>query len=295
MKASLKTSRTARRLLPYLLILPGVALVLAILYPFFTGIWWSLTNYDLTLGLAPKFIGLTNYVRNFTGGGEGLHAILITVLYAAGAVIVQTILGFAVALLLMRDAAYTRVFRALIVLPLLMPPVIATIMWRVMMTPNGVLNYLLGLVGLPSLNWLGSTSLALPSVVLIDTWIYTPFAILILLAGMQSIPEELFEAARVDGARFRNQLTHIIIPLLRPFFIIVLVFRGIDSLKMFDIIYTATSGGPVNSTMSLHLQAYFDGIRHQEIGSAMSLLVILWIFCYGLSFVLLRRRREALA
>jgi multiple sugar transport system permease protein len=285
---------TSRRL-PYLLMLPGIALLLAVLYPFLSGVYWSFTDFDLTLGQNPAFNGLSNYLEAFGLGGEGLHAIFVTFAYAALAVAVQTLLGFGVALLLMREGLHIRFFRALIVLPLLMPPVIATMMWRVMMTPDGVLNYMLSWVYLPPFDWLGSTSTALFSVVLIDTWIYTPFVILILLAGMQSIPTEVHEAARVDGASYLREVWNLVVPLLRPFFIIVIVFRGIDSLKMFDIIYTATRGGPINATMNLHVQSYFTGIRSLNLGYSMSFLVVLWILCYALAFFLLRARRGRLA
>jgi multiple sugar transport system permease protein len=282
--------------LPYLLLLPGVALLLAVLYPFLYGVWWSFTSFDLTLGQNPTFTGLSNYASNFFSvGGGGLHALLITVLYAALAVAVQVILGFGVALMLARDRPYVKVFRALIVLPLLMPPVIATMMWRVMMTPDGVLNYLLGLVWLPPFDWLGSANTALLSVVLIDTWIYTPFVILILLAGIQAIPDEVHEAARVDGATYWGRVRSLVVPMLWPFFIIVVVFRGIDSLRQFDIIYTATKGGPINSTMNLHVQSYFTGIRQLNVGDSMSLLVVLWVLCYALAFFLLRSRRGRMA
>jgi multiple sugar transport system permease protein len=285
----------ASRRLPYLLLLPGIVLLVAILYPFLSGVYWSFTDFDLALGQNPTFSGVSNYLTNFGSGGDGLHAVLITFAYAALAVALETVIGFGVALLLMREGAHIKFFRALIVLPLLMPPVIASIMWRVMMIPDGVLNYLLNSIGLPSFDWLGSTSTALFSVVLIDTWIYTPFVILILLAGMQSIPTEIHEAARVDGASYVREVWHLIVPLLQPFFIIIIVFRGLDSLKMFDIIYTATRGGPIDATMNLHVQAYFTGVRDLNIGESMSLLVVLWVLCYGLAFVLLRVRRGRMA
>ena len=285
---------TPRRL-PYVLLLPGIVLLLAILYPFLSGVYWSFTNFDLTLGENPVFTGLANYLSSFGLEGGGLHALYITLLYALLSVGAQLALGFAVALLLMREGAHIKVFRALIVLPLLMPPVVATIMWRVMMTPDGVLNYMLSWVGIPPFDWLGSTSTALISVVLIDTWIFTPFVILILLAGMQSIPEEIHEAARVDGATYMGRVWNLVVPLLWPFFTIVIVFRGIDSLKMFDIIYTATRGGPIDATMNLHVQSYFTGIRQLNIGNSMTFLVVLWALCYGLAFILLRIRRRGLA
>ncbi len=283
------------RRLPYLLLLPGIVLLLAVLYPFLSGVYWSFTDFDLTLGQNPEFTGLSNYTEAFRPSGDGLHSVVITFAYAAMAVTTQLVLGFGVALLLTREGAHIKVFRALIVLPLLMPPVVATMMWRVMMTPDGVLNYMLSWVYLPPFDWLGTTSTALFSVVLIDTWIYTPFVILILLAGMQSIPTEVHEAARVDGASYVREVWNLVVPLLRPFFIIVIVFRGIDSLKMFDIIYTATRGGPIDATMNLHVQSYFTGIRALDIGSSMTYLVVLWVLCYALAFFLLRVRRGRLA
>lgn len=285
--------RTSRHL-PYLLLLPGIALSIAILYPFFTGVYWSFTRYDLTLGTPPVFNGVANYLRLFSSS-LGLHAIMVTLGLAFGAVTLEIGLGFMVALMLMKEGWLTSVFRALVVLPLLTPPVVATIMWKVMMTPNGVLNYMLGSLGLPAFGWLGTTSSAPLAVLLIDAWIYTPFVILILLAGLQSIPHEVREAARVDGANLWSELRHIIVPLLRPFFIIIIVFRGIDSLKIFDVIYTATQGGPIDATMNLHVQAYFTGIRNLNMGAAMAFLVVLWALCYGLSFYLLRTRRKGLA
>lgn len=283
------------RRLPYLLLLPGLLVLIGVLYPFLSGVWWSFTNFDLSLGQNPVFAGFSNYRENFSFGGGGLHALYITLLYAFLAVTLQTIIGFGVALLLMREKGYVPYFRALIVLPLLMPPVVATIMWRVMMIPNGVLNYLLNGVGLPSFDWLGSTSTALISVVLIDTWIFTPFVILILLAGMQAIPTEMYEAAKVDGASYWREIWNLTIPLLQPFYIIVIVFRGIDSLKMFDIIYTATGGGPIDATMNLHVQSYFTGVRALNFGDSMAFLFVLWLLCYGIAFFLLRARRGRLA
>jgi multiple sugar transport system permease protein len=99
----------------------------------------------------------------------------------------------------------------------------------------------------------------------------------------------------VDGASYPREVWNLVVPLLRPFFIIVIVFRGIDSLKMFDIIYTATRGGPIDATMNLHVQAYFTGVRDLNIGESMSFLVVLWVLCYGLAFVLLRIRRGRMA
>ncbi len=285
------TMRPKRNILPYILLLPGIILLLMILYPFLRGIGWSLTDYRLDRP-STIFVGLKNYIDLFAPGGRGFHALSITLLYAGSALAAELLIGSAVALLLAGTAPLRKVFRALMILPLLTPPVVATLMWKVMMGPNDVLNYLLSAIGLPAFDWFGSTWTALFSVVLIDVWIFTPFVILILLAGLNSVPGEVREAALVDGAGYWRELRYVTLPLLKPALMVVVLFRGIYALKMFDIIYVATRGGPIDATTTLHIEAYFSAIRAFNFGSAMAALFVLWLLCYGGSFLLLRRRRE---
>jgi multiple sugar transport system permease protein len=176
-------------------------------------------------------------------------------------------------------------------MPMLVPPIAATIMWKVMLIERGVINYLLQSIGFSGINWFGSPSVAFWSIVLIDTWIFTPFVILIMLAGLQSIPKEIIEASRVDGAGFFARLTRIYIPMMKPFLILVILFRGIDCLKMFDAIWSSTKGGPVGSTKNLHVFAYEQGINYLNFGRSMAALFVLWMLCYGLSMALLSKRR----
>ncbi|MCK8467408.1 sugar ABC transporter permease [Microbacterium sp. KSW4-16] len=274
--------------LPYLLVLPALAVLVAVLYPFLTGVWWSFTSYRLNRG-APTFNGGANYLNLFVTG-EGLHAIGITLLYAAVVVSVECVLGIGLAMLL-NYGPYGSTFRLLIVLPLLLPPVIAALMWKVMLTENGVVNWLLEAVGHPGLLWLNGLDSALWSVMIIDIWIFTPFVVLLAQAGLRSVPQELREASAVDGAGPVRNFFSITLPMLVPVLIVIIAFRGIDSLKMFDIIYTTTKGGPVDATTNLHVLAYLDGIRNMNFGAAMAALVVLWVLCNLLSSVLLRARR----
>jgi len=195
--------------------------------------------------------------------------------------------------MLNRDNPIVRSFRAVMILPLMMPPVVGALMWKSMMTPDGILNYLLGKIGVGPWQWLGSVGGALPSILLIDIWLYTPFAALVLLAGLQALPKEPFEAARVDGASPWVAFRTLTVPMLLPFIIIVGAFRGIDSLKIFDLIYATTQGGPVDVTNTLAIQTYFQAIRWTNFGTAMALAIILWAMCYILSFILIRRWRRA--
>lgn len=279
--------------LPYLLMLPALALLVAILYPFLTGAWWSFTSYRLNRG-DPKFNWGENYVQLFSSG-EGLHAIYITLLYAGVVTAIEVFLGIGLAMLL-NYGTYGKAFRLLIVLPLLLPPVIAALMWKVMLTENGVANWLLESLGSDRLLWFSGPNTALWSVVLVDVWIFTPFVVLLAQAGLRSVPEELREAAAIDGAGPIRHFVSVTLPLLMPVLIVIITFRGIDSLKMFDIIYTTTTGGPVDATTNLHVLGYLEGIRNLNFGMAMTSLMVLWVLCYLLSFFLLKaRRKEAMS
>jgi len=279
--------------LPYLLVLPGLAILVATLYPFLTGAWWSFNSYQLIFG-GPKFNGGKNYLDLFTSSA-GLQAIGITLGYAISVVIVETILGVGIALLL-NYGPYGNVFRLLIVLPLLLPPVIAALMWKVMLTQGGVVNSVIQAFGGQPPLWFNSPQTALFTVGLVDVWLFTPFVVLLVQAGLKGVPGEIKEAAGVDGAGPIRQFFSITLPMLTPVLVVVVTFRGIDSLKLFDIIYATTKGGPVNATTNLSVLAYFDGIRNLNFGAATAALMILWVICYVMSYLLLKaRRKEALA
>lgn len=162
-----------------------------------------------------------------------------------------------------------------------------------MMQPSaGVLNYLLGFLGIDPLPWLTSTGSALISVVVIDTWAFTPFSALILLAGLQSLPVELREAARVDGASPWRFFRHISLPWLAPYLVLVALFRVADSLKQFDLIWPVTRGGPLNATKLLHVQGYEEAFRFSSPARAMAIIFVLWLIVYVTSFLLLRLWRR---
>jgi len=278
-----------KKRLPYLLALPALAVLVAILYPFLTGTWWSFTSYRLNRG-GPEFNWGKNYVTLFTSG-EGLHALWITLFYAVMVVVIECVLGIGIAMLL-NYGRYGNAFRLLIVLPLLLPPVIAALMWKVMLTENGVVNWLITALGGEKQLWLNGPDSALWSVILIDVWIFTPFVVLLAQAGLKSVPQELIEASAMDGAGPIRNFFSITLPMLTPVLVVIIAFRGIDSLKMFDIIYTTTKGGPVDATTNLHVLAYLDGIRNLNFGMAMAGLVVLWVLCNILANLLLKARRK---
>lgn len=279
----------------YLMFLPALLMLLAVLIPFAQGIHTAMTDRKLYLE-TENFIWFGNFTFLFSQS-EFLQTAGRTLLYAGAVLAVQLPLGLAVAMLLNSDSRLRPVLRGTLVLPLLIPPVVAGLMWKTMMQPqSGLLNWLLSSVGLPELAWLSHVDTALASVLLIDTWVFTPFAALILLAGLQSIPDEQIEAARIDGASRWLIFRAIQLPWLLPFIILVALFRVSDSLKSFELFYATTRGGPLNATTTLHVAAYEEAFRWSNIGRAMAIVFVLWVLSYVICMVLMglwRRKSRA--
>lgn len=289
-------ARAKRRteLLPYLLMLPALLLLVGMVYPFCLGVYYSLTSYFLQYPHLFRFIGLGNYIK-MPGDPLFAYSVQFTLAYTAVAVLIQVSLGVGVALLLHGRIIGRGILRAMMLMPLMMPPVITALMWKVMMasTKAGILNYLLGWVGLGPVNWLGSVNAAMVSVLIIDTWGNLPFVSLILLGGLQSLPYEPYEAAVVDGAAGWDVLRYITLPLLKPFIILATTFRIMDSLRIFDVIYATTVGGPADATMNLHMRAFFYAFQWYQMGMGMAYAMVLLVMVFIASYVLMRYWRRA--
>jgi multiple sugar transport system permease protein len=200
-----------------------------------------------------------------------------TLIFVVATVVLEMILGFALALLVSRLPIATGVVRTIMVLPILVPPIAIGSMWKLMYNYEfGVFNQALRAVGLQPLDWLGSRSLALTSVIAVDVWQWTPFVFLILLAGLQALPISVLEAARVDGANLRQLVFRVIIPLMWPAISVALMFRTIFSFKVFDKLFLLTSGGPGTATevISLHIYKVFFAQNRLGYGALLSLVSI---------------------
>lgn len=288
-RAGPRRRRTAR--VHLLMLAPAFLLVIGILVPFVQGVVKSFTNEKAYI-TNPSFIGLDNYIALFSNE-RFRTGLLLTLLYVVVVLAVQLPLGLGIAVLLERSTMIRRIGRNILVLPLLIPPIVAGLMWKTMMQPSaGVLNYLLAFAGVGDIPWLTDPSTALLSVVLIDTWAFTPFSALIMLAGLQSMPDYLREAATVDGASRWQAFRYISLPWLAPYIVLVALFRVADSLKQFDFIWPVTRGGPLNSTRLLHVQGYEEAFRFSSPAMAMAIIFVLWIIVYGVSFFLLRLWRR---
>ena len=276
-----KFDRPPQRGLPYLLSLPALLALIGILYPFILGVYYSFTNYNLTTSDNIEWVGLKNYIQIFSET-EFWKAFEITFIFALSVVIIELSLGLSVAMMLNHPFPGVQVLRALLIIPMMIPPIVSALMWKVILLPTnqGVLNYFLSFMGIGPIAWLGDSGTALISLIIIDVWIYSPFAILIFIAGLQSLPKEPYEAARVDGASGWFVFRKLTLPLLAPNIVLITLFRLIDSLKVFDIIYATTKGGPASSTATLHIVSYFEAFRWNNIGRSMVYLFILWILCF---------------
>jgi len=260
--------------MPAALVLAGV-----VIFPTIFLYYISLTNYDLSVGWqAKKFVWLNNYIYLFTQDPLFWKSFLITLIFVVSTVSFEFVLGMLVALGLNRIRHGRRLLLSLIIIPMVCTPSIIALMWKLMLnTEYGVLNFLLRLIGLSNVNWLG-TNMALPSVILVDIWEWTPFMVLMLFAALQSIPEEPMEAARVDGASGPQIFFFVTLPMMMRIALIAIILRLVDSFKIFDTIYALTQGGPGSATEVFSMRIFRIGFQHTNwIGraSAYAVMIIL--------------------
>jgi multiple sugar transport system permease protein len=253
-----------------------VLLSLVTVYPVLYVIYLSLERRLLIFNIS-RFVGLDNYLFLFRDD-RFWNALGNTVYFTAMSVALEMTLGLSIAVLLNRSFRLKGAARAAVLVPWAVPTVVSARMWEWMYnTDFGILNYISG----AKINWLGSPSLALNAAVFMDVWKTTPFVAILLAAGLQVVPADLYRAARIDGASAWQAFRRITLPLLKPVIIVVLAFRTLDAFRVFDAIYVLTGGGPANSTETLSIYAYkvlFQTLQFGY-GSALSLVVFL---CTGM-------------
>jgi multiple sugar transport system permease protein len=270
---------------PAVLALAGLILAPLLYSTFLSTYSWTL----LEIRLPKPFVGLMQYstVAHDPLFGEALKT---TGLFVVGTVSVELVLGFLIALALLNIHRGRRLANGIILLPMIVTPVIVALIWRYLLDPQfGLVNYAIHLLGYQQdIPWLGSNSLALPSLILIDIWEWTPFAILVLHAGMLAIPDDLYEAARVDGAGAWQIARHVILPYLSPLILVVLLLRTMDTYRVFDTIFVLTRGGPGTSTQTVGIYAYENGFVYLNMGYTMALSVVILLAIVAISLFYLR-------
>ena len=276
---------------------PTVAFIVAMVsFPLVYTVWLSLTNAQGSVTRAVSFIGFDNYAALFTTDDRFWPAVGRTFYFTLGAVAIEVVLGMAIALLLRRPFRGERWVRITILLPLVATPVAVGMMWMLIFQPTiGAANEILRRLGLPTQPWLSSSEQALPTLMFVDIWQWTPMVALILLAGLTTIPEEPDEAARIDGANAVQRFWYVTLPLLGPTVITAILLRSIDALKTFDILYATKGkgGGSFHEAETLNILAYSYSFDYNKYGLSSAVLVLFFILIAAVcAFLVLGRRRQ---
>lgn len=287
--AAVRRRALGRRVLPYLLSLPALLVCIGILVPFGTAVWYSLQRYNLAFPMTRGMVWHENYL-DFLSDPAFWNTIRISLVYTGLTVGLELLLGLGIALLLRRPGWFNNAMSIALMLPLMIAPAIASLMWKLMTNPDfGILSYLVGLVGFTDFRWASAPSTALLTVVLVDIWVYTPFMTILLLAGLRALPKQPFEAAELDGVPGHFVFFRITLPMLMPYIITASLFRMLDSIQQFDIIYAMTQGGPGDRLMVFQVQAYLEFFQYTNVGRSAALLMVLWAITFGLSNVFIKQ------
>jgi len=276
-------------------LLPTVVVLATIsIYPTYYLISTSLTNRSMASATALiQFIGGRHYLDLLTDPYT-FNALKVSVLFTLFTVGVSFAIGLGVAYLLSQDFMQKYGFvRIFFIIPMVMAPVVIGLTWRIMLWPDfGIINALLGLVNLPQKGWLAQAGTALPTVIFIDVWEWTPFVILVLLAGFQSLPKDPVEAAYVDGATSWQVFKYVSLPLLKPIILVVLLLRLIQAFQWADTIIVMTNGGPGVATQTVSFYTYQLAFVSFDVGRASAMAVIILIITILLSTALVRSLRR---
>lgn len=292
------TRKRRRRLIPILFVLPAILLLLAItIFPLLYTLRLTVLQLELTISTEEQFVGLQNFVRVFNDP-RFWNAMKNTGILVVAGVGLQLVLGIVLALVLNQTGRARPVLVSLMLIPIMIAPVIAGFQFRVILNDQyGPLNYLIEVAtggrfrGFP---WLADPGVALWAIMMTDVWQWTPFMILIILAGLQSIPVDLLEAAEVDGASGWQQFWSILLPLLLPVIIIGILVRFMDTFKLFDIVYQLTAGGPGSSTETIAYYTYLQGFKFFSMGytAAMAFVQLLVITIVAQFFLRYQKRQQ---
>ena len=271
--------------------LPAVIFVaVMVIFPFGYALWLSMLDYKI--GQTLSFVGLGNY-KALAADEQFWNGLRLTFILYAGAIVLQLVLGVALGLLLQRLETFKGLIRTVLVSPFMLPPVVVGMMSIVVLDPGmGVANYLLKSAGLPTSLFLASNDFVIFTVVMIDTWQWTPFVALIVLGGLQSLPTRVYEAAAIDGATGWRRFVYITLPLLGPTILTAAVLRSVDLLRFFDVIYITTQGGPGYASSTLNIYAYRKGFEFSDIGYASALMITLSTIVFGAVLVFAQLRRK---
>lgn len=275
-----------------LFVAPAVAVMFAvIIFPWLFTFFMSV--HDWRIGQAKTFVGLENYAR-LLHDERFINSVLRTLVYTVLATVLPLILGVLSALVFHRKFPLRGLLRGVFIMPMMATPVAVALVWTMMFHPQlGVLNYLLSLVGIPPSLWVFDQATVIPSLVLVETWQWTPLVMLIVLGGLASLPSEPYESALIDGATPWQMFRRITFPLVLPFIMVATIIRTIDAVKAFDTIFVITLGGPGTASETINLYLYTQAFAFYQIGYASAMVVVFMVVIMALCLLLLYLRQRA--
>ncbi|MBC2737722.1 MAG: sugar ABC transporter permease [Desulfobacteraceae bacterium] len=269
-----------------------IALFLIVVIPIGYNLYLAFTKWTIGLG-DPRFIGIDNFIELFWDE-RVLNGLKVMIYFSGLSLTLELVLGLLIALYFHREFRGSEIVQAIYIFPFAATPVAVALIWRIMLNPEiGVLNYLLTSIGLPGSLWISSAATVIPALVMVDVWKWTPMITLIVLAGLKSLPNDPYEAARIDGANTLQIFWYITLPLIRPVLIAALMLRSLDNLKEFDIIYTITQGGPGIASETLYLYSYNVAFSFFKAGYGSALMVVVFLIVLVFNVVMNRMRLSA--
>jgi multiple sugar transport system permease protein len=270
--------------LRWLLTLPAVIVLFALtFYPLLRAIEISMYNY---VPSGREFVGAANFV-NLASDGAFLNSRAVTGKFIGLAVGIEFLLGFGIALLLNKKIELRGLWQTLILVPMILSPTVVGLIWRLLYAPNGLLDYVFAPLAGGTVGWISDPSIALYSVILTDVWQWTPLVVLVMFAGLQSVPDHLREAAIMDGASRRQRFIDITLPYLKSLIVLVLIIRLVDALRVFAKVYILTRGGPGSATNVVSMEMYRTAFRFSNFGeaAAMALSLLVLVIILAMTFV----------
>lgn len=273
--------------------LPAAVILMAVLaYPIFFTMEISFSRFDLMTFSAVEWVGWENY-KTVLSDYRFWQSMKVTLVYLFLALPIQIVLGFGIAFLINADWRGRSAVRALFIIPMVVAPVVAGGVWKMLLDPVwGMVNYGLGFFGIGPLEWFSDPQLAMAAVVIIDTWRWTPFVVLIATAALLALPKDVFEAAEIDGAGWWSTLWHVALPLLVPIIAATFIIRWLGAVKMFDIVLASTYGGPGGSTNVVNLFIYEEAFRSLRFAESAAMSVVILVITMVLTAIFLRGSRK---
>lgn len=280
---------TEQRFVHYMLAPAGVFLAVLVAYPVLMLVYNSFFEVEMINPSAREWVGLEHYVNAFTSNRVADSA-MRTLQYSAFALFFEFLFGFCAALLFASIAEKSRWHRTIFALPLMVPPIVAGLLWRFVLVGDiGILNHWLVTIGLldspDAIRWLSDEDIVIYSVAFADIWLTTSFVALVTYAGLTNIPKDLIEAAKIDGASALKRFWHVTLPLMRPVIAVVVIVRGVDAAKTFDLIWIQTEGGPQHQSEVFSMNIYQRMVRYGDLGEASALATLFLIAMIILAIV----------